>query len=310
MSDHGSIVLKAFIDSTMRWIYILQCHAGFFYVGTTSRLYRRFWEHLSGNGGVNTAIHPPEKIVAVYPVNRLGKFFDYSTKVRNGDYNLGYNIYFDRGGVIEAFNDGKDEEGGGYDSIWIENVVVEKMMSDNASIWKSIRGGKYVRSDVEYPFPRVQVARDLPNCNCGLPCDVVQHREQPYLYFRCAKKNMWGQMRDELGIDDEPCAFFMKYTHDSQFRPEYEARKTKLKSLTSRSYWLKQALGLHEHCIGGCGRPYDGDYTIRYERRAINLCFDCFLDKYNELAARYKKERVRLLPADDAHLRVLGEVVL
>lgn len=294
----------------MRWIYILQCRGGVFYVGTTSRLYRRFWEHLGGFGGVNTSTHPPEKIVAVYPVNRLGKFFDYSTKVRTCDYNLGYNIYFDRGGVLEAFNECADdhEHEGGYDSLWVENVVVEKMMLDTEASWKSIRGGKYVRSDVEYPFPKAQIARELPNCNCGLPCDVVQHRERPYLYFRCAKKNMWRDMRDVLDIRDDPCTFFAKYTQDGQYRATYEARKAKVKSLTAQSHWLEQACGMYEHCIGGCGREYDPDYTIRYNRSALNLCFDCFLDKYDEIAMRYRNERLPLLPYDDAHFRILGKV--
>ena len=41
----------------MHWIYILQCNDGVFYVGETTRLYRRFWEHECGNGGLNTSIY-------------------------------------------------------------------------------------------------------------------------------------------------------------------------------------------------------------------------------------------------------------
>ena len=33
----------------MRWVYILRCEDD--YVGETTRLYRRFWEHQSVNGG-------------------------------------------------------------------------------------------------------------------------------------------------------------------------------------------------------------------------------------------------------------------
>ena len=61
----------------MKWVYILQCKNGYFYVGQTKRLYRRFWEHESGEGGLNTSMFSPEKIIAIYPVNRLGKFFEY-----------------------------------------------------------------------------------------------------------------------------------------------------------------------------------------------------------------------------------------
>ena len=54
----------------MRWVYILQCEDSYFYVGETSRLYRRFWEHENGLGGLNTSVYPPINIVAIYPVIR------------------------------------------------------------------------------------------------------------------------------------------------------------------------------------------------------------------------------------------------
>ena len=46
----------------MRWIYILKCEDDYFYVGETARLYRRFWEHTAGIGGINTQIFTPLKI--------------------------------------------------------------------------------------------------------------------------------------------------------------------------------------------------------------------------------------------------------
>jgi predicted GIY-YIG superfamily endonuclease len=55
----------------MKWVYILKCEDDHFYVGETSRLYRRFWEHQSGNGGVNTSILKPQQIVAIYKVDTI-----------------------------------------------------------------------------------------------------------------------------------------------------------------------------------------------------------------------------------------------
>ena len=130
----------------------------------------------------------------------------------------------------------------------------------------------------------------MPNCNCGLPCDVKRNDENNYLYFRCAK----DKMREEFGIADEPCKFFLKYTNDNKYKIEYENRKQTriqtIKSLTSKSHWLKELSGGHyEHCIGGCGKEYDENNTIRYLRKAINLCFDCFIDKNEELAKKYNQ---------------------
>jgi predicted GIY-YIG superfamily endonuclease len=61
----------------MKWVYILQCEDDYYYIGETSRLYRRFWEHQDGMGGLNTSMYPPKNIIAIYSVNRIGKFFDY-----------------------------------------------------------------------------------------------------------------------------------------------------------------------------------------------------------------------------------------
>ena len=81
----------------MRWIYILQCEDNYLYVGETTRLYRRFWEHCGGVGGVNTLIHTPEKIVAIYKVDIVSKFIDYNeyvTKIIDGIWHEKYNSIF------------------------------------------------------------------------------------------------------------------------------------------------------------------------------------------------------------------------
>ena len=65
----------------MNWVYILKCEDDYYYVGETTRLYRRFWEHSSGRGGVNTSSFSPECIGAIYKVNTLGKFFEYNSNV-------------------------------------------------------------------------------------------------------------------------------------------------------------------------------------------------------------------------------------
>lgn len=274
----------------MRWVYILQCDNGYFYIGETSRLYRRFWEHQDGLGGLNTSTHLPTSILAIYPVNRLGKFFEYTNKVSNNDYQLNYNIYFDRGGIINDFNiDNDDDNGYCYDSKWVENMITEKMMLDNEQNWKKIRGGKYVRFDIEYNFPKNKLVNELPNCNCGIPCDVKQNDENKYLYFRCAKKNIWDSMREDFDIYDEPCNFFMKYTKDTQYKTVCDTRIQTIRTLTSKSsYWLQELVGCHyEYCIGECGKEYDCNNTVRYSRHAINLCFDCFINKNKELAQKY-----------------------
>ena len=95
-------------------------------------------------------------------------------------------------------------------------------------------------------------------------------------------------MKDEFEIEEDPCNYFMKYTKDIEYKKYYEERKTLIFNLVKKSPWLKELIGnMSENCIGGCGKKYDEDNTIRYSKKAINLCFDCFINKNEELRDKY-----------------------
>ena len=95
-------------------------------------------------------------------------------------------------------------------------------------------------------------------------------------------------MKEEFDIQDEPCKYFMKYTKDIEYKIYYEQKKKMISDLVNKSYWLKQLSGgMYEDCVGGCGKKYDENNTIRYSRKAINLCFDCFINKNDELSKKY-----------------------
>jgi hypothetical protein len=274
----------------MRWIYILKCSDDYYYVGETNRLYRRFWEHQQGNGGINTSINIPESIVAIYKVSTLCNFFEYNNIVVNKICN----IYFNRSDtLLENFNNSDDNDETDY--LFAENNITECLMLHNKNNWKKIRGGKYTRLDIEYIFPINEYIKNLPLCNCGLPCDIKKNEEDNYLYFRCAKKNMWYNMKEhfELDVEDEPCKYFMKYTKDIEYKIQYEQKKKYISDLVNKSYWLKQLVGgQYEFCIGGCGKEYDENNTVRYSRKSINLCFDCLINKNDELSKKYKSNNI------------------
>ena len=270
----------------MRWIYILKCSDDYYYVGETKRLYRRLWEHQKGNGGINTSTYIPKQIVAIYKVSTLYKFFNYNNIVMNKICN----IYFNRcNTLLEDFDDNDDNDDTDY--LFAENMIVECLMLNNKNNWQKIKGGKYTRTDIDYTFPINDYSTNLPLCSCGLPCDIKKNEEEHYLYFRCAKKNIWPNMSNhfDLEIDDEPCKYFMKYTKDIEYKIYYEQHKKKISDVVNKSYWLKQLVGGHyEFCIGGCGKEYDENNTIRYSRKSINLCFDCLINKNDELSKKYK----------------------
>ena len=272
----------------MKWVYILKCEDDYYYVGETKRLYRRFWEHGTGCGGLNTSIYVPEGIVAIYKVNTLGKFFEYNSNVID-TINNNYTIYNQKGydkWLLNKFNDNVEYD---YNNLEAENNITECLMINNKDNWEKIRGGKYTRF-IEYKFPINEYLKELPICKCGLPCDIKKNEDKNYLFFRCSKKNMWEDFKEQFDIYEEPCNFYMEYSNDKQFRLEETNRSEKLKILFKKSFWLKNIEKNDDNypnqCVGGCCRT-SKSIKMSYFNVKINLCYDCFIDKNEELSKQY-----------------------
>lgn len=274
----------------MKWVYILQCEDNYFYVGETTRLYRRFWEHQAGLGGLNTSIYIPEGIVAIYKVDTISKFIDYNDYVNKkieGIWDERYKCF-----QLRDFN-GECEEYE-HDKLKAENNITECLMIHKKDTWDKIRGGKYTRFDVKYKYPMNDYIKDLPLCKCGLPCDIRKNEDKNYLFFRCAKKNMWYKFKEEFDIEEEPCNYFMEYTKDKQLKLEEnkksEDRSKTLKELMKKSFWLKNVEINDENypykCIGGCCRT-SKSIKLSYNNEQRNLCVNCFIEKNEELSKKY-----------------------
>ncbi len=273
----------------MHWVYILKCEDNYYYVGETTRLYRRFWEHGEGFGGLNTQLFKPEKIVAIYKVNTLGKFIEYNNNVID-TINKNYTVYNQNGynkWLLKKFNDDDNKY---YDHLEAENNITECLMINNEYNWRKIRGGQYTRFTIEYDFPTNEYIKELPLCNCGLPCDIKKNEDKEYLFFRCAKKNMWDGFKEQFDIDEEPCKFYEEYKKDLQFRMEEVNKSQTLKELFKKSYWLKNVEVNNDNypnqCIGGCFKT-SKSIKLTYLDCKRNLCYDCFINKNDELAKKY-----------------------
>jgi len=272
----------------MRWVYILECQEGYYYVGETMRLYKRFWEHFGGCGGLNTSIYPPIDIVALYRVNTIGKFFEYNDNVVNTINEVdSYNKW-----LLINFNK-EDEE---YDNLYSENNITECFMINKKETWHKIRGGKYTKFDITYNFPKKEYLKDLPVCYCGLPCDIKKNENGKYLFFRCPKKNMWENFKDFFNIDTEPCKFYMEYLKDKPYRLEinnkFEEDSKIFKELYKKSYWLKNIpendINNHYECVGGCHSGYNYK-RMKYDNTEINLCYKCFKNNNDELTKQFSR---------------------
>ena len=288
----------------MRWVYILKCENDHYYVGETKRLYRRFWEHLGGNGSLNTLVYKPEEISAIYQVNVITNFIDYNNSVNaflNQDKESSCSYDYKKIDALKQlkFWDRHCDETKWYgenDNLIAENNITECLMIHNPNEWSQIRGGKYTRFDANYQYPINECIQDLPLCYCGLPCDIKKNNEKNILFFRCAKKNMWVKFKDIFKIHEKPCCFYEEYSKDRSFRLELkhkdEERSKILKELFKKSHWLEN-LELYNNsecdamdgCIK-CGEDRQKNLLSRYDKK-IMLCFDCFINYNDELSKEY-----------------------
>jgi predicted GIY-YIG superfamily endonuclease len=281
----------------MKWVYILKCENDYYYIGETTRLFRRFWEHEKGCGGLNTSLNKPETIVAIYKVSTLSEFFDYNYKVLDlpsvpEEYKE--HALKQRTIALKNFNSSNDDAYENYECKQVENYITESLMIYNKDNLQKIRGGKYTRFDVSYKMPSSSNIY-LPICFCGLPCDIKKNDNENYLFFRCAKKNMWSDFKDQFDIEDEPCKFYQEYTRDKELRnhevKREEERRALLKTLFKKSFWLKDVELYNEsksynNCIGGCNWATRTN-TITFNGQRRNLCYDCFINKNEELSKKY-----------------------
>jgi hypothetical protein len=258
-------------------------------VGETYRLFRRFWEHEDGMGGLNTSTYSPECIVAIYKAPTLDKFIKYNWNVL--DTMRGETSYHRM--AIERFDDDSSD----YDHLNAENNIAECLMLHNPLKWQKIRGGKYTRFDTRYKFPVNDAIKNLPVCNCGLPCDVKKHQSKEHLYFRCAKKNMWDKFREMFDIEEEPCNFYAEYIVDKPLRlaeqTRYVDRKTKISELMKTAFWLRNVPEYDPNnpieCVAGCHKPATKYSKISYRYADRALCWDCFVNINDQLKSDYER---------------------
>ena len=294
----------------INWIYILKCENDIYYVGNTERLYRRFWEHNEFRGGTNTFIYRPIEIVSIYKVETICKFINYNNMVLSDCCD--YNSY-----KLKIFNE-KSQHDCDNDKLYAENNIAECMMIHNKDNWKNIRGGKYVRFDCEYKFPINEYIKQLPLCKCGLPCDIKKEQDKNNIFFRCAKKNMWSDLKQKFDIESEPCNFYKEYITDSEDKMKenenFNERKNVYKKLIRKSNWLHYVSCEEDDEVGHCvscekyvwcdsqgnfkkNGVLFGDNTDEIDNRRL-LCINCFIDKNEELKKMFDpfKRGICLIP--------------
>jgi putative endonuclease len=66
----------------MAWVYILECSDGSFYVGSTTDLERRLWQHQNGEGAAYTRRRRPVRLVWSLPFDRVDEAWEYEKQLQ------------------------------------------------------------------------------------------------------------------------------------------------------------------------------------------------------------------------------------
>jgi predicted GIY-YIG superfamily endonuclease len=223
----------------VHWVYVLECNDDYLYVGETTRLFRRFNEHLHNRGGANTSKHKPYKLIGLYKVNDNYSFLEYRKSILKGEYNKF---------IIDNWS---NYDG---DYLLIENHITERFLyerreNDNygyGSEWYKVRGGKYTKDILDdivaqYKWASEKEGRvcysinpidlidintiiDRPLCKCYCPSEVKISKDKTKIYFVCSLKNVWDGFCSELQID-KPCDFWQLYTEDKDVKIKYNSVK-------------------------------------------------------------------------------------
>jgi predicted GIY-YIG superfamily endonuclease len=276
------------------WIYILECDDEYIYIGETTRLFRRFREHIYKNGAVNTHLHKPYRLIGLYKLGDNYSFYQYRTKIKNNEYDKF---------IIENWGDDENS-----DNLLVENHFTELFMhlrkdenNDkfvfNDGEWNKVRGGKYTKEILSNPTNIMDIddILDRPLCNCGLPCEVKLSNDKTKIYFVCAIKNVWTNMEIDLDVD-EPCEFFQVYNDDVYIKKQYELIQPQLKEQWIMHLPISAYKINPEPCISCNKQHYVPLWCFGKTRR---VCQSCFSNKYDILKEKYDITSKCMITDDD-----------
>jgi predicted GIY-YIG superfamily endonuclease len=284
----------------VHWVYVVKCDDDFIYVGETTRLYKRFTEHIRGRGSQNTHRHKPKELIGLYRVNNNHSFINYRYDILNKRYNKNH------------IDDWGEEEG---DYLRIENHITERYLWERRNDheygtgkeWYRVRGGKYTYKSLDDALeisrafcsrpnrikgsyvcnsPELRILQkedivDRPLCNHGYPAEVNIKKDKTKIYFTCPIPN-WGDF-DDLERD-EPCKFWKEYEEDRIIKIQHGINQTRLKE--PWMYNIPPTSRMEpDPCVVCNKKDYNPEWALG---KVLRLCSACLCDRYEELQKKYK----------------------
>lgn len=256
----------------MHWVYVVKSDDGHIYIGETIRLYRRFHEHQSGRGSVNTSRHVPTELLGLYHVPNNVAFVRNHDEMTSGVFNR--DITFWNG----------DDDG---DYRGIENHITERYMYENRDRCGLVRGGKYTTQErcIDYhsnmmanagPLSKLFATRPL--CKHGYPCEINMKKDKDKMFFTCplSRPNYIEGFYSGLSVD-AACDFWKEYE---------PYRKTKLTFEAMRdAFWVRN-IPLWENMPCLKCKSEQNEVLWRFGVRH-RICNKCFQTHYDSLKKEY-----------------------
>lgn len=193
----------------VHWVYVLQSSdTDGIYVGETTRLYRRWNEHVTGRGGVTTSNDNYDTLIGLYNVTHNIKFLDFYTSADTFD------------NPIMRTSWGWDGECYKSDALQVENHITERYRIERKNFF-NIKGGKYCREDCVYDLTNVTI--DRPLCKCGYPCEVNMQKDKTKIYFTCPVP-VWTNTFSDIDTP-EKCNLWKEYEPYRTLREQHEQKR-------------------------------------------------------------------------------------
>lgn len=277
----------------MHWVYVIKSSkSGRIYVGETTRLYRRWNEHQTGRGGINTSIDDYDTLVALYNVGNNTSFLDYKNDLINGNYSWKSWYYW---GTDECKQN----------ACMVENSITEQLMVKHKDHVGKVRGGKYTTQerciDFYYKFIEdekyLKFKQDRPFCNCGYPCEVNLTKDKTKIYFNCplTKPVNWDERGFFRGLNlPLKCDFYQEFEAYRNCKELYEKRRSE-RCKKQAEWWVKKLPVDKDNCIK-CDKD-DFEYFWNPDNECYSVCEECFHLHYEELKREYQDK-----PLDSSHI--------
>lgn len=199
----------------MHWVYILSLEEKRYYVGETTRLYKRLSQHCNEKGAIFTTEYNCKWLFAIYSVHMDYAYKWVSNSMTTTIKEPSHETLLD---IVEMVK--RNAKSGVVDykekACILENEITVCMAKRHS--FEKVRGGKWCKEEYDCDYT-LNLESVRPNCVCGgslFPAEVYYDYQYDILYFGCPKKNMEWINHDEITVPyNEPCDFRLVIDKDN-----------------------------------------------------------------------------------------------